>query len=294
MNKYYLPDILELNLKSKTINTLFTEVAELILKSSKIVDSVAAVNEFKNLEKFWSKKGYELIEKEKDFYPEGVFPLCINYCSFIDASGSLMFLGRSNEGIDIQTEKLPPAKVICFVLFHSIESYQNLDHRDAEKEKINLYWNNLLKNQNFLNRFLSLKDVTEFQKTTEEILGFSEKRKHPRFKTSEFAYCAMFGTNTEKDKKETARIVDISLSGFLLEHMSPYTLNSILEIEPFLDNEKLYLCGKVCRTQKYGTEDGIKFTSGINITNISEFDETILNKYLGNLSPLTQLKNSQQ
>lgn len=293
VNTHYLPDIIELNLKSKTVDTLFTEVAELILKSKKIVDPVAAVNEFKNLEKFWSKKGHELIEEEKDFYPKGVFPLCINYCSFLDASGSLMFLGRSNEGIDLKIEKLPPAKVICFVLFHSVESYQSLDHRNAEKEKINIYWNNFLKNQIFLNKLMSLKDVNELQKATEEILGFSDKRKHPRFKTSEIARCAMFGNNIEKDKMEKARIIDISLSGFLLEHMYPYTLHSILEIEPLIENESLYLWGKICRTQKYDSAEGVKFTSGINITNISESHETVLNKYIEKLSPSTQLKNLQ-
>ena len=165
INKHYLPDIIELDFKSKTVDTLFSEVAELILKSPKITNPVAAVNEFKNLEKFWSKKGHELIDNERDFYPKGVFPLCINYCSFLNSSASLMFLGRSSEGIDLKIEKLPPAKVICFVLFHSIESYQSLDQYHVDKEKINIYWNNFLKNEDFLKKFMALKNISAFNKS---------------------------------------------------------------------------------------------------------------------------------
>ena len=284
INRQYLPDIIELNFKSKTVDTLFSEISELILKSPKIANPAAAVNEFKNLEKFWSKKGHELVGDEKDFYPNGVFPLCLNYCSFLNPSDSLMFLGRSNEGIDLKIDKLPPVKIICFVLFHSAESYQSLDQYNTDKEKINIYWNNFLKNENFINKFMLLTNVSELQKAAEEILGFSEKRKHPRFNTSELAYCTMLGSNAERDKIEKARIMDISFSGLLLEHIYPYALDSILEIEPLIDNERLYLLGKICRTQRHDSADGIKFTSGINITNISDPDETLLNRYIEKLS----------
>src|SRR3972149_9406301 len=125
--KEYLPDIFELDLKSKCIEELFIEIASLVIKSPKIVDADTTLKEFSNLQKFWIKRGNELIEKENDFFPKGVFPFCINYCSFLDKSGPLMFLGRSNDGVDLKIKGLPHSKIFCFVLFHSIESYQHLN-----------------------------------------------------------------------------------------------------------------------------------------------------------------------
>ena len=280
-----IPDIIELNIKSETIDNLFTEVGALILKSPKIINPNAALREFQNLQKFWSKKGNELIEKEKDFFLKGVFPLCINYCSFLDISEPLMFLGRSTNGIDLRVKKFPPAKTICMVLFHSIESYENLTKDDKKRQNINIYWNNFLKNQFFLDRFMNLQDVKDYPKLIEEVAMFDEKRREPRFNISAPAHCSMLGESWVKDEKEKAKIINISLSGLLIEHLSPYYINSIMEIEPFLDDNKLYLWGKVCRTHRREDSEGEKFMSGIKITNISEFDKNYLSKYLSNISP---------
>ncbi|OGL40145.1 MAG: hypothetical protein A2042_02845 [Candidatus Schekmanbacteria bacterium GWA2_38_11] len=282
----HIPDIIELNLKSETIDHLFTEVGTLILKSPKILNTSAALREFQNLQKFWSKKGNELIEKEEEFFSKSVFPLCVNYCSFLDISEPLMFLGRSIKGIDLHVKKSPPSKTICMVLFHSIESYEHLTKDDKKRQKINIYWNNFLKNQIFLDRFMDLKDVKDYPKMIEEITRFDEKRKEPRFNVFAPAHCSMLGESWVKDQKEKAKILNISLSGLLIEHLSPYYINSILEIEPFLDNNNLYLWGKICRTDSREDPEGEKFTSGIKITNISEFDKIYLAKYLSTLNPL--------
>jgi len=283
----YLPDLIELNLKSKTIDEFFLEVGNLISKSPKILNTNAALREFNNLQKFWVKKGNELIERQKEFFPNSIFSLCVNYCSFLDPSEPLMFLGRSPKGINLKIPKFPPSKIFCLVLFHSIESYQYLNQQDAKKQKINIYWNNFLKNQTFIDRFMTLEKVSDLPDIIEEIIGSVEKRKHPRFKTYAPVFCAMFGESVGKKQKEEARILNISLSGLLIEHLSPYHLNSILELEPILEENKLYLWGRVCRTNKYQTEGGMKFASGVNITNISEFDEDFLARYLSKLSQAT-------
>ena len=155
---------------------------------------------------------------------------------------------------------------------------KNFLKRISFTKQILIFWQELSIFQSFW------KNINELQKTAAEILCFSEKRKHPRFNTSELAYCTMLGSNVERDKMEKARIIDISLSGLLLEHIYPYAMYSILEIEPLIDNQKMYLLGKICRTKRYDSEDGIKFTSGINIANLSEPDETLLNRYIEKLS----------
>lgn len=277
----YLPDIVELNLASDNISDLFQEVAGIICSSKKIVNSQSALREFQNFSREWNRNKKNMVDEGINFFRNGIFPFTINYCPFLEMSESLLFLGKTNKGLSTGINDTPPVRVICSMLFHSVESFEQKKQEDLERQKFNLYWNNLFTNKKFIEGFLELTSSDDLIMLIAETHNYLEKRRYPRYSIDTVAYCrTLLFDDDVAENKEKVRVRNISHQGILLEHSNPFPVNNAVEISLLLDDRILYMVGKVCRVDKLKEIESDKYYSGVNLTQISSENQLLISRYL--------------
>ena len=281
--KEYLPDIVDLDLESDNIKDLFLEISGKLSSSGKVCNSQAARREFALLSKQWGKMKESLLRDASDFLKNGVFPFTINYCPFLYISNSLLFIGRLKKKIDLGIEGSAGIKVICVMLFHSVEAFQKDGKNDVEKEKLNLYWNNLLKNSAFIDGFLSINSPDRFMELISMSHSYLEKRRYPRYSVNTFAYCNSLNKENMEENKEKAEVKDISLSGLLLRHIYPLKPNDHVGVNLMINDKVIYIDGKVCRCREVPEGDIIKYSTGINISRISPENRSLIEDYINQI-----------
>ncbi|RMF96552.1 MAG: PilZ domain-containing protein [Candidatus Schekmanbacteria bacterium] len=279
----YLPDIVELNLASENIKDLFLEVSERIVTSDKVCNQQAARREFAIISKQWERLKESLVKDGTDFISNGVFPFTINYCPFLYISTSLLFIGRLNKGIDLGIQGIPPIKIICIMLFHSVESVDKNKKIDGEMDKFNLYWNNLLKNQSFIEGFMNIESSERFLELVSMTHSYLEKRRYPRYSIHSIAYCNTISEEDMLEKKEKVEVKNISLSGLLLQHNNPFQVEDHVGVNLMLEDKVIYMSGKVCRCHEIEEGERKVYSSGIDITDISKENRLIMEEYLSRL-----------
>lgn len=281
--KSYLPDIVELELQSDNIKDLFLEVSDRIISSDKVCNNQAARREFAVISKQWTKMKESLLREGSDFLRNGVFPFTINYCPFLYMSNSLLFIGRLNNKIDLGIKGIPGIKIICIMLFHSVESLQKKSKTDVEKEKLNLYWNNLLKNYAFIDGFMSIKSPDRFMELISMTHSYLEKRRYPRYSINSVAYCNNLSKEDIVENKEKVEVRNISLSGLLFQHNNPFQPDDNVGVNLMLEDKILYMNGKVCRSKEVDEGSDKVYSTGINIIDISNENRSIVEQYINRI-----------
>jgi len=130
------------------------------------------------------------------------------------------------------------------------------------------------------NEFLSIITATLHGKTQKTKIATTDRRKHPRFSVDEPAYIFEKQEIQKKKTKILAKIIDISLSGMLLEHHSSFEVGKSLEIHPILAGRKIITSGRVRRSQEKEHLDNPTYHTGIELTRISNHNQRVLVSYL--------------
>lgn len=107
----------------------------------------------------------------------------------------------------------------------------------------------------------------------------TDRRKHPRFSVDERAYILEKSKEKKKKSRTNAKIINLSLSGLLIEYCLPFEINKILEIHPVLGGKKIITSGMVRRSKENEIE-APTYHTGLEFTKVSYTHQKVIEKYL--------------
>ncbi|OGL41896.1 MAG: hypothetical protein A3C43_12095 [Candidatus Schekmanbacteria bacterium RIFCSPHIGHO2_02_FULL_38_11] len=137
----------------------------------------------------------------------------------------------------------------------------------------------------FINKPIEFKEMLSIVKRTlkgkidNTKIATTDRRKHPRFSVDEPAYIVQKQKEKNKKSRTSARIVNLSLSGLLIEYCLPFEINKILEIHPVLGGKKIITSGTVRNSKENEIEIPAYYT-GVEFTKVSANHHNVIQQYL--------------
>ena len=130
------------------------------------------------------------------------------------------------------------------------------------------------------NEFLSVIAGVIESKTQKTKIAVTDRRKYPRVPINEPAFIIQKKEYKNKRAKNLVKLINLSLSGMLIEYPAPLEIDKVLEIHPILGGEKIKTLGKVRRSESKKQTDTEVFHTGIELTKISDRNQKVLGKYI--------------